>query len=271
MYAIFFHGHQKIDRIARKHLTKLLGEHDAQYPSMRKILHFEGKRGPDAARLKKSSVHEQPWHFVNPFDPYDKGLAELIEDHYAELVRALKDGDLERSAFESAWLAHALVDGLTPAHHYPYEETLEDLRGDDRHSRKGIIGRAYVKGETPYQSVSRSLKLVGPGGLLTNHALFEAGVFTIMLPLRLQQAMPDEEQVALMQQLGIAKYFRRAAKEVAAFNLYERYVQRGWTPQLTRDVRRELAVRMVSVVTLAWYTAAVQAGVVAKAKGHRTK
>lgn len=264
MYAIFFHGHQKIDRVARKHLAVLLGEQDTRYPSMRKILHFEGKRGPDAARLKKSGDHEQPWHFVNPFDPYDRGLAGLIQDHYSELVQALKNDNVERSAFESAWLAHALVDGLTPAHHYPYEETLEDLRGDDRHSRKGIVGRAYVKGDTPYQSVSRSLKLVGPGGLLTNHALFEAGVFTIMMPLRLKQAMPDDDQIALMQELGIVKYFRRAAKEVAAFNLYERYVQKGWTPQLTRDVRRELVVRMVSVVTLAWYTAAVQAGVAPK-------
>lgn len=266
MYAIFFHGHQKIDRVARKHLATLLAEHDKSYPNARKILHFEGKRGPDAARLKQTN-HEQPWHFVNPFDPYDKGLAGLVQDHFTLLVQALKDANTERAAFESAWLAHALVDGLTPAHHYPYEETLQDLRGgDDRQTRQGLVGRAYVKGENAYESLSRSLKLVGPGGLLTSHALFEAGVFTIMMPLRLKQAIPDEHQIALMQKLGVVKYFRRAAKEVAAFDLYERYLKKGWTPQLTRDVRRELVVRMVSVVTLAWYTAAAQAGIVERTK-----
>ncbi len=55
------------------------------------------------------------------------GLIELIKEHYKNLVKELQANNSERISFEAAWLAHAIVDGLTPAHHYPYEaETKRD-------------------------------------------------------------------------------------------------------------------------------------------------
>src|ERR1035441_2898896 len=83
-------AHQKIDRVARRHLERLLPH--CQFPSAKAILQFEG--------------------------------------HYRKLVEVLKAGDRVRAAFEAAWLAHAVVDGLTPAHHYPYAEKLVELRED---------------------------------------------------------------------------------------------------------------------------------------------
>ncbi len=127
MYAVFLHAHQKIDRIAYRHLKKLLGE-GAFFPPLKSIYHFEGKNGPDATKLKNKENVDQPWHFINPLDVEDTDLHHYIADHYSALVKALKEKDEVRSAFEASWLAHALVDGLTPAHHYPYEEALEELR-----------------------------------------------------------------------------------------------------------------------------------------------
>lgn len=263
MYAIFLHAHQKIDRVAHKHLISII-DNDVFFPKLTDIMHFEGNRGPDSTRLKHKDTIEQPWHFIDPFDDDDTDLHHLIDGHYRSLVEALKAKDEVRSAFEAAWLAHALVDGLTPAHHYPYEKELEQLRGEDRHSRKGLVGRVVVKGSNRRDSLRRSFQLIGPKGLLTTHALFEGGAYTIMAPLRLNRAMPSRDDLVLMRTHGIVNFFQRFAREIASHDLYVRFYQQGWTPKLTRDIRRELAPRMVQIVTLAWYSALCDAHLVAE-------
>lgn len=260
MYAVFFHAHQKIDKISHKHLRSI-ADKPAYFPDLKHILHFEGHNGPDATKLKNKLDIEQPWHFINPFDIADTDLHKLIDGHYTELVKALRARDEIKAAFEAAWLAHALVDGLTPAHHYPYEEALELLRGDSRHTRKGLVGRAIVKGDNRRDSFRRSFQLIGPKGLLTNHAMFEGGAYTIMAPLKLTQARPDAEELALVREHGVVEMFQRLAKEIAAIDMYERYVKKGWTSKLMRDIRRDLAPRMVKMVTLAWYAAMHEAQV----------
>lgn len=261
MYAVVFHAHQKIDRVARKHLERLVGERE-EFPRLRKILHFEGRNGPDAVKLKNKPGVERPWHFMNPFDSKDDELDEAIKHHYDRLVGALRGSNQERAAFEAAWLAHALVDGLTPAHHYPYEEELAALRGEDRTTRTTIAAHVLVKGETASDSLKRSLKLVGPKGLLTTHTAFEAGAFMIMAPMKLTAAFPRSEDLARVRSLGLVEYFHRTAKEVGAHGMFEQFCRTGWTPKLARQVRKELAPRMVSMVTLAWYSALVDAGLV---------
>lgn len=261
MYAIFFHAHQKIDRIAHKHLERLAGERDG-FPTIRTILHFEGRNGPDATKLKKLPGEEQPWHFINPFDSTDTELGDAIQLHYDGLVEALKESNKERAAFEAAWLAHALVDGLTPAHHYPYEEALEELRGEDRSSRTSLKSRAIVKGETPADTLKQSLKVIGPRGLLTTHTTFEAGAYMIMMPLKLSSAFPTQDDLKLIRKLGLSGYFQQIAREVGARGMFEEFLQTGWTPKLARIVRKEMAPRMVNIVTLAWYSALIDAGIV---------
>src|SRR5579863_8983752 len=121
-------AHQKIDRIARKQLEELLpGLH---FPEISDILKFEGSDGPDGIK-RKSPGKDEPHHYIDPFDISDTKLIDQLKHHYGELVQALKGTNDIRAAFEAAWLAHALVDGLTPAHHYPYEEKLKEL-GIDR-------------------------------------------------------------------------------------------------------------------------------------------
>lgn len=267
MFAVVFHAHQKIDRVAYQHLLSAVGgERPANFPTIKKILHFEGKNGPDATRLKNSAHAEQPWHFVNPFDAKDTELGQAIQYHYNEFTDALRTGNQARAAFEAAWLAHALVDGLTPAHHYPYEAALEDLRGEDRLSRTTIASHFVIKGKTARDSLRRSVKFVGPKGLLTTHTTFEAGVFVIMAPLKLRRAMPSAEDLAAVQKLGVAEYFQRIAREVAALGMYEQFMRTGWTPRLARIVRRELAPRLVLMVAAAWFAAAVDAGLLKTTK-----
>src|SRR5687768_4414525 len=131
-------AHQKLDRLAHASLRSLLKEPNV-FPSIRRVLHFEGVNGPDAIK-RKSPAKDEPWHYYSPFDDTDNKLIDLLDIHYDQLVKALKGKDEVRAAFEAAWLAHAIVDGLTPAHHYPYEEVLTELRGG-----AGIETRTTVK------------------------------------------------------------------------------------------------------------------------------
>lgn len=260
MYAIIFHAHQKLDRVAHRHLRSLLPD-GITFPSIREVLHFEAGHGPDRAHLKQNPDGIQPWHFVDPKDEKDIDLQEQIEQHYNRLVKALKNVDHVRASFEAAWLAHALVDGLTPAHHYPYESELEELRGGEHHhTRKGLTGRLYVKSDTMVETVQRSYKLVGPKGLLTSHAMFEAGAYAIIAPMRLAKAKPTLEEIENVLNEGIVSVFKQVATEISDLNLYVRFCESGWVRSVNRDVRNELAPRMVRTVTLAWYAAALEAG-----------
>jgi len=254
MYAILLHGHQKIDRVARRHLGTLLADHDAQFPSSRAITYFEGKRGPDAPRLKKKAG-EQPWHFIDPRNEDDRELVTMISGHYERLIEALREQNESRAAFEASWLAHALVDGLTPAHHYPFGEMIEELRGEPHTTRKGLVGRAYVKGDNVTQSILKTFKLIGPHGVMTNHATFEGGVYMILQPQRIKRGMPRDIDIKRFHEMGMGEYFLQQAKEVAGFSFYARFLRRGWTPDLMRDVRLHLGPRLVRLVTLAWYGA----------------
>src|SRR5512146_2147585 len=227
MHSILFHAHQKLDRTAHRHLQELLPQNS--FPTIDQVLNFEGSRGPDSANLKRLK-YGQPWHFVDPLDTADTDLHSQIYGHYEGLVKSLRSNDEVRAAFEAAWLAHALVDGLTPAHHFPYEAELSRLRGGEtRHTRKGLAGRLYVKGDTLSKSVLQSLKLVGPKGLLTTHAMFEAGAYAIILPLRLNRARPAANDLEDVEADGVIEVFKRTAREVAEINLYERFYQLGWT------------------------------------------
>ena len=182
-------AHQKIDRIARRHLVKLVGN-KVDFPTSREILYFEGKNGPDAIK-RKSPAKDELWHYYNPFDDSDTQIVEIIQDHYQQLVKELRASNRERVAFEAAWLAHAIVDGLTPAHHFPYEEKLAELRGGEGiETRTTIKGKIVMPGETKREQVKNNWKMWGPKGLMTTHGLFEIGVASIIAPLSFADTVP---------------------------------------------------------------------------------
>lgn len=246
-------AHQKIDRVARKHLSELITDNEA-FPKIRQILQFEGKNGPDAIK-RKSPAKDEPWHYYSPFGD-DTKLTKLIKHHYDQLVIELKEHDRERSAFEAAWLAHALVDGLTPAHHYPYEEKLIELRGGEGlESRTTVKEKLVMPGETRREKVKNNWKMWGPKGLFTTHGLFEMGVATIIAPLGFGEAVPKKHDLEELKEVGVIGLFQRKAREIAVLDMYEVYYEKGWTPKLAWQVRHKLGPAIVQMVTLAWYGA----------------
>lgn len=255
-------AHQKIDRVARRHLSQLVNNTQL-FPSIGKILHFEGKNGPDAIK-RKSPAKDEPWHFYSPFNDDDSKLCELIRDHYNLLVKELREHNKERIAFEAAWLSHALVDGLTPAHHYPYEEEMADIRGNNE-SRKTLKEKIVMPGENKRGKVKNNWKVWGPRGLFTTHYMFEWGIAAIIKPLSFSDATPSKEDLEKIKEIGIVEWFKRAAREIAVLDMYDRYHHKGWSTRLTLDVRQRLAPNIIKTVTLAWYAALADAGRLEKA------
>lgn len=251
-------AHQKIDRVARKHLDRLAPA--CFFPSASEILHFEGGQGPDAIK-RKSPAKDEPWHYFQPFDASDKQLLQLIDGHYRKLVACLSEGDEVRAAFEAAWLAHAVVDGLTPAHHYPYEEKLVELRsGKGKESRTTIKEKIVMPGESVSHQLKNNWKMWGAKGLFTTHTAFEWGIATLIAPLRLRRAVPSSEDIRAFIELGPAAWYRTTAQEIAKMELYDAFYASGWTMSLARRVRRQLAPQIVKAVALIWYAAAKEAG-----------
>jgi hypothetical protein len=251
-------AHQKVDRVARRHLKLLLADnHD--FPGIRMILHFEGKNGPDAIK-RKSPAKDEPWHYFNPFKPEDTQLLDLIDDHYKQLVKELKTKNFERASFDAAWLAHALVDGLTPAHHFPYEEEVSKLRGGaPNETRTTIKEKLVMHGDTHVEKLANNWRMWGTKGLMSTHGSFEWGFSTLIAPMSFMDAVPTDKDIEHMQQIGLREYFVRVAREVAVLGLFDEYYEKGWNLKLAYKVRYKLAPILVKTITLSWYAAAAEA------------
>ena len=252
-------AHQKINRLARANLRSLIKTDDA-FPSTRLILHFEGLNGPDAIK-RKSPAKDEPWHYYSPFDDSDTQILEIIAKHYDNVVQALKERDEIRTAFEAAWLAHAIVDGLTPAHHYPYEEKLAEIRGGKSlESRATLKEKLIMPGENGLDMLVNNWRMWGPRGLLNSHGVFEWGVAVMIAPLTEKRVPLTPEDIAEAQREGVVELFKLRAKEIAALEAYDAYIRHGWTPKLARLVRKKIVPEIVKTVALAWYAAARDAG-----------
>lgn len=252
-------AHQKIDRVARKFVSEITDD-TQKFPAVRDILHFEGKNGPDGIK-SKSPAKDEPWHFYDPFDVDDTQLIEIMEGHYNELVKQLKKGSPERAAFDAAWLAHTMVDGLTPAHHFPYEEKLIEIRGGDSlDTRDSIKNKVIMPGDTVSDKLKSNWAMYGVGGLLSMHGLFEIGAGFILAPIKMKTAKPSDSDINTMIDIGYQEVFKRAAREIALLDMYDRFHDNGWSVKLSRDVRNHLGPIMAKTVCLVWYSAIRDAG-----------
>lgn len=255
-----FGAHQKVDRVARRHL-KILLKDNSVFPGIRQILHFEGKNGPDGIK-RKSPAKDEPWHYFNPFQLDDTQLLDLIDDHYSQLVRELRVKNFERAAFDAAWLAHALVDGLTPAHHFPYEEEVDKLRkGAGNETRTTIKEKLVMHGDNPTEMLVNNWRMWGTKGLMATHGSFELGFSALVAPLSFIDAIPSDADVAAVSKIGLREYFIQIAREVAVLDIFADYYEKGWNLRLAYRVRYKLAPILIRTITVAWYSAAVEAGV----------
>jgi hypothetical protein len=245
--------HQRIDRLARRELRPLIRSRRF-FPGERSIIHFEGLNGPDGIK-RKSPGQDEPWHYIDPTDPTDNQLRDMIKDHMHNLTSALVDKNGERAAFEAAWLAHTIVDGLTPAHHYPLEEKLEQLRdGEGLETRNSTGKKLVMPGRTRRHQLRNNWEFWGAKGVMTTHFTFELGIATTLATGRLQNCTPSGNDIVRMKKDGYMPLFDEALQRVASLAMYEEFYRVGWTRRLARETRQELIPEIIRSVTLAWYS-----------------
>ena len=243
--------HQRIDRLARRALELELPHH-AYFPSEHDILHFEGLNGPDGIK-RKSPGRDEPWHYVDPENPEDTALYTMISDHMFNLTEALRSNNKERAAFEAAWMAHAITDGLTPAHHYPLEEKLEELRhGKGLETRTSWKEKLLLPGKSRRHQLQNNWEFWGAKGIMTTHLAFELGVASSLAGRNLNGVGPHDHDYERLAAEGFEKLLRDAVSYVASLGLYEEFSRRGWTRRLAHDTREILIPIIVEMVTLAW-------------------
>jgi hypothetical protein len=249
----FIGVHQRIDRVARRYLRPLLVGKET-FPTAVEILHFEGDNGPDGIKRKSPSIDE-PWHFIDPDKfAHDHDVMRMIYDHQVNLAQALKKKNVERASFEAAWMAHAIVDGLTPAHHYPLADKIEELFGMPHHERSSVREKNIIKGHNRRDTLSKNWQYWGKHGIFMNHFMFEFGVATAIVGSKFGKIEISPADLEGLEKDGYTKMFEKIMKQVVKLGTYEEYSKNGWSRQLAKTVREELVPLIVKAVVLGWHT-----------------
>lgn len=243
--------HQKLDKAARKLLAHKIKGIDGSFPDIKEILHFEGSRGPDGIKKKSPGV-DDPDYFIVPGKD-DGILFEIVMNHQHNLAQALKNKNRERAAFEAAWMAHALTDALTPAHHYPYRQVVDELMTDKDY--KNLFGhpiKGIMRGETLLQAARNNWLYWGAGGVMTKHIAYEYGVAYIIKPVRLERLMPKNLDASELKKVDLKKEFYDAVEKVDSLKMYDHFLDSGWTTQLAVETREILIPEIVRLIVLGW-------------------
>jgi len=82
----------------------------------------------------------------------------------------------------------------------------------------------------------------------------------------MKTAKPSDADLELMISIGYEEYFKRAAREIALLDMYDRFHEKGWSTKLVRDVRNELGPIIMKTVCLVWFSAMRDAGLLKSKK-----
>jgi hypothetical protein len=249
--------HQKFDTAAYRMIEDYLAP--GTFPALKQIIHFEGVNGPDGLKVKSPGERE-PGHLYNPLK--DEGpIPELIKGHYIRMVSAIKCSDTVRAAFEAAWMAHYICDGLTPAHHYPLEVQIAEHSTVLENEKTSFFKHKVVdpKRDSPMQMLRKGWAIWGGKGLLSTHFNFEMGVATALLGSRVMAKL-DPAKLAEARKLGPILFFKQEALDIANLELYETFYEYGWNTQMARMVKQRLAPQTAHTIGVIWLLAYLEAG-----------
>lgn len=260
--------HQRLDQAARRSLAKVLPK-SKFFPTTKEILHFEGSRGPDGLKRKSPGVDE-PSHMLilNDIKPSEeaghenldqRSVETMIIDHRWNLVQALKVKDEVRAAFEAAWMAHMITDGLTPAHHFPLSEVQDALMTDKDLVRVfGAPIKGVMHGRSMLETMRNNWLYWGAGGHMSKHIAYEYGILMItaaLTPRALEVKLTEEDLMTI----NIEKIFQESLEKIQKLRMYDRFLGEGWTTELATETKNVLLPEIVRAITLGWYSAVAEA------------
>lgn len=188
-----------------------------------------------------------------------RSLPEMIVDHHWNLVQALRQKDATRAAFEAAWMAHMIVDGLTPAHHFPLTDVKEKLMTSQEMVK--IFGqpvKGMMRGHNALETMRNNWLYWGAKGFMSQHIGYEYGVAMIAatLPHRALAARIDPS--TFVEQDFFQNYPQSVAK-VQQYNMYDRFCKEGWTTELAVETKNILLPEITKNIALGWYSTITEA------------
>ncbi len=246
--------HQKIDRVAHRYILKALPKR-VNFPLLSEILHFEGLNGPDGIK-RKSPAKDEPWHYIDPDNSEDVGIINMISDHIHNMAVALREKNNVRAAFEAAWMAHAITDGLTPAHHYPLEAKLEELRGGETlATRTSTKDKLILPGKSRRNQLRNNWEYWGAKGVMTTHLAFELGVAVAVAPLRFDDINITAAELKRVKTEPYSDIYGEILQRIATMKMYDEFHKSGWNRHLANETRSKLLPEIIKAVVLAWYKA----------------
>lgn len=252
--------HQRLDASAYHMIAPYLSE--GEFPTLKDVWHFEGYNGPDGVNVKtrgglrglklRKKGDIKASHFYDP--ETDSGeVPDHIQGHYDGLVEALKTEDMIRAAFEASWMAHYVGDGLTPAHHWPFEDKIAEAAEKASEDLKtGDTSKFTV-------SLKKNWAIWGAKGHMTTHMNFEFGIAFALLIFPIKPEFDDLE-LARAVKLGPVEYFKGEAREIAALDLYDKFYKDGWTADMANVVKNKLAPQAARAIGMIWLLALLEAG-----------
>ena len=210
--------------------------------------------GPDGIKHKSPGVDE-PWHFIDPTKKEDRGLLTDVDNHIHNLSAALRGDNRVRAAFEASWLAHVIVDGLTPAHHFPMGAKIEELFGKPYTERTSVRDKNIIRGINMRDTLSKNWQYWGTKGVITTHFNFEVGVASIIYAERFNDFKITKRDISDLQKNGFEAVYLKSVQKIDALKMYDELNETGWTVSLAQTTKEILAPEMIRMVTLAWYQA----------------
>lgn len=231
----------------------------------------------DPVSLSKSNPAGRDFDPAQPRDNLDEGASlpapsstdhsnldtrsviEMIIDHRWNLVRALKSKNQVRAAFEAAWMAHMITDGLTPAHHFPLSDVKEELMTDKEFVK--VFGeplKGVMHGRNMLETLRNNWLYWGAGGHMSKHIAYEYGVLMIAAAIP-PKAMEVALTTADLAELDTEQMFRQALERVRKLHIYTRFLETGWTTELATETKEVLLPEITRAITLGWYSAAAEA------------
>lgn len=250
--------HQRIDRVARRELGKIIPK-NSYFPSTKDIIYFEGANGPDAIKHTNKS-QDEPWYFIDPTKSDDRELVKIINNHIHNLSESLKNDNRVKAAFEASWLAHAVVDGMTPAHHYPLDTKIEELWGKSHRQRTSIKEKGLIKGINKRDTLSKNWQYFGAGGIMTAHIMFEMGVASAIVTEKFKNCGPNQNDIVILKKSGFEIIYIDVIKKIYALGMYDEFCKNGWTRSLASKTRKVLIPEIIRLVVLAWCQSLINSG-----------
>ncbi len=150
-------------------------------------------------------------------------------------------------------MAHAIADGLTPAHHYPYSEVVDELMLDmDYKKIFGVEIKGIMRGHNLLEATRNNWIYWGAGGVMTKHIAFEYGIAYAVAASKQKELLPKIEGKLDVSKIDIKKEFYKSLERVNQLDMYGRFLKDGWTTQLAFDVKQVLVPEVVRAITMAW-------------------